>query len=243
VQIRRRVFKESTAWLLVDVLFGCVTPEGTGYAANFDNFSVAGKTGTNSDYRGVFFAGMTGYYAGAVWIGSDDYDPLVSGASGGTYAAPLWGAVMKAAHSYKGITVDQPIRSKSAADVGLIKVEICSVSGMLPTSACENDVNGYGTTVDYFLSGTEPVLKCNMHRSVRLCTRTYKAPTSDCDTERYGVIYMPEGHPLRTGVSTVVQHYFSGVSTSKETAEISKCTICSKRFGFLCLTYGGFGVV
>ena len=227
VQIRRRVFKESTAWMLVDVLIGCVGPEGTGASAKFDNITVAGKTGTNSDYRGVFFAGMTGYYAAAVWIGSDDYKPLVSGASGGTYAAPLWGAVMKAAHSYKGITVDQPIRTKSAADVGLMKVEVCSVSGMVPTSACRNDVNGYGTTTDYFLSGTEPVLSCNMHRSVRLCTRTYRSPTSDCDTERYGVIYMPEGHPLRNGVSTVVQQYFSGASTSKDTAEISKCTICS----------------
>lgn len=227
VQIVRQVFKESTAWMLVDILIGCVSSEGTGSKANFGNFTVAGKTGTNSDYRGVFFAGMTGYYAGAVWIGSDDYKPLVSGASGGTYAAPLWAAVMKAVHSYKGITEDQPIRTKSAADVGLIKVEVCSVSGMIPTSACRNDVNGYGTTVDYFLSGTEPALSCNMHRSVRLCERTYKAPTSDCDTQLFGVIYMPEGHPLRNGVSTVVQQYFSGASTSKDTAEISKCTICS----------------
>jgi len=227
VQIKRRVFKESTAWMLVDVLLGCVGPEGTGAQAKFGNITVAGKTGTNSDYRGVFFAGITGYYSGAVWIGSDDYKPLVSGASGGTYAAPLWGAVMKAAHTYAGATVDQPIRTKSAADVGLIKVEICSVSGMVPTSACRSDVNGYGTTVDYFLSGTEPVLTCNMHRSVRLCVRTYKAPTSDCDTGRFGVIYMPEGHPLRNGVSTVVQKYFSGASTSQDAAAISKCTICA----------------
>ncbi|MBQ3140939.1 MAG: hypothetical protein IJC25_03140, partial [Clostridia bacterium] len=96
--------------------------------------------------------------------------------------------------------------------------------------ACRNDVNGYETLTDYYLSGTEPVLSCNMHRSVRLCTRTYKAPTSDCDTERYGVIYMPEGHPLRNGVSTVVQQYFSGASASKDSAEISKCTICSNNY-------------
>jgi len=137
---------------------------------------------------------------------------------------------MKAAHNYAGATIDQPIRTKSAADVGLIKVEVCSVSGMVPTSACRNDVNGYGTTVDYFLSGTEPVLTCNMHRSVRLCTRTYKAPTSDCQTDRFGVIYMPEGHPLRNGVSTVVQQYFSGASTSRDAASISKCTICANDY-------------
>ena len=230
VQIRRRVFKESTAWMLVDVLIGCVGSSGTGSQAKFGGFEVAGKTGTNSDYRGVFFAGMTGYYSAAVWIGSDDYKPLVSGASGGTYAAPLWAAIMKAVHRYEGIEENRSIRTKSAADVGLIKVEVCSVSGMIPTSACRNDVNGYDTTTDYFLSGTEPVLKCNMHRSVRLCTRTYKAPTEDCETEKFGVIYMPEGHPLRTGVSTVIQKYFSGASTSRDTAEISKCTICTNDY-------------
>ena len=39
--------------------------------------TVAGKTGTQHPTTcGVTFAGMTGYYAGAVWIGSDNYKPL-----------------------------------------------------------------------------------------------------------------------------------------------------------------------
>jgi penicillin-binding protein 1A len=63
LQIKRQAFKETTAWLLVSVLKGCVSEGGTGQKANFGNFTVAGKTGTNSDYRGVFFAGMTGYYS------------------------------------------------------------------------------------------------------------------------------------------------------------------------------------
>ena len=33
---------------------------------------------------------MTGYYSGAVWVGSDNYKPLTSSATGGSYAAPLW---------------------------------------------------------------------------------------------------------------------------------------------------------
>ena len=38
--------------------------------------TVAGKTGTNSDYRGIFFAGMTPYYSAALWIGHDGNEPL-----------------------------------------------------------------------------------------------------------------------------------------------------------------------
>lgn len=235
VQITRQAFKESTAWMLVDLLIGCCSNsvEGsTGKKANFGGITVAGKTGTNSDFRGVTFAGMTGYLAGAVWIGADTYKPLVTGASGGSYAAPLWAAVMQAAHNYLGYTVDQPIRTKSAADVGLIQVEVCAVSGMLPTDACRHDISNYGTNTDYFLSGTEPQLSCNMHRMVKLCTASKRIPTSDCeDTAYYGVIYLPEGHPLRTGVSTVVQEYFPGASTEKDSAAIGKCTVCENNGG------------
>ncbi|MEF9895929.1 MAG: cell division protein ZapA, partial [Clostridia bacterium] len=42
-QIKRQVFKESTAWMLVDVLKGCVGENGTGKKANFGDFTVAGK--------------------------------------------------------------------------------------------------------------------------------------------------------------------------------------------------------
>ena len=47
---------------------------------------------------------MTGDLAGAVWIGADTYKPLVTGASGGSYAAPLWAAVMQAARDYLSAT-------------------------------------------------------------------------------------------------------------------------------------------
>ena len=234
-QITRRAFRESTAWMLVDMLIGCCSYDvegSTGKQANFGNFTVAGKTGTNSDYRGVFFAGMTGYLAAAVWIGSENYKPLVTGASGGSYAAPLWAAIMERAHAYLGYTVNQPIRTHSAASMGLIQVEVCGISGMVPTDACRNDISGYPTNTDYFASGTEPVLPCNMHRMVRLCTISKRIPTASCtSTQYYGVIYLPEGHPLRSGVSTVVQEYFPGASTAKDAAAMGTCTICSNNEG------------
>ena len=102
VQQKRQVFKQSTAWMLTDVLMGCVRSGGTGTRAVWGDITVAGKTGTNSNNIGVTFAGFTGYYSCAVWIGSDSYKPLTTDATGGTYAAPLWAAVMKTVHEMTG---------------------------------------------------------------------------------------------------------------------------------------------
>ncbi|MGI6240124.1 MAG: transglycosylase domain-containing protein, partial [Christensenellales bacterium] len=115
VQVKRQVFKQSTAWLLTDVLIGCVSSGGTGTRAVWGNITVAGKTGTNSNNIGVTFAGFTGYYACAVWIGSDNYRPLSTDATGGTYAAPLWAQIMKEVHTLTGKTQDRDIIQKSAA--------------------------------------------------------------------------------------------------------------------------------
>ena len=60
---------------------------------------MAGKTGTNSDQKGVFFAGMTGYYSSALWVGHDNYKALASSSTGSSAAAPLWQAYMKKIHS------------------------------------------------------------------------------------------------------------------------------------------------
>lgn len=177
VQLKRRVFQESTAWLITDVLKGCVASGGTGPKAVWGNIAVAGKTGTNSNNIGVSFGGFSGYYAGAVWIGSDYYKPLVKNATGGAYAAPLWAAVMKTVHEVTGCTENRDLLTVSASSVGLIKASCCAVSGMRATKYCHAD-HDHGTNTDYYLIGTEPVQPCVMHRS-------------------HGELYIPEGHPLR----------------------------------------------
>ncbi|MBR2572623.1 MAG: penicillin-binding protein [Clostridia bacterium] len=225
---KRRVFEESTAWLLVDVLKGCVATGGTGTKAVWDKkVPIGGKTGTNSDYRGVTFAGMSGYFSCAVWIGCDNYAPLTSNATGGTYAAPLWAAIMKRVHELKNCKPGKQIIPGSAAHYGLVKSEACAVSGMRPTSACAKDVNNYGTTTDYYVSGKEPAESCNMHRTIRLCTRSRKAPSEYCKSVKsYGTIYLPEGHPLRYADYNEVIKYFKGASTDKLSATIGICTVC-----------------
>jgi len=228
LQIRQRAFKESTAWLLVDMLEDCVSSSGTGSQARFDGMTVAGKTGTNSDARGVFFAGMTGYYSCAVWIGHDNYRPLASDATGGSYAAPLWAAVMSAAYDAAGITANREINTRSAEEVGLEKASVCAVSGLKPTDACRNDIDGYEVVRDYFLDGTQPTIECNMHRAVTLCTQSHLLPGPYCySTEVYGILYAPEGHPLRLADdASLVHKYFTYASASRDALQIDTCSTC-----------------
>ena len=227
VQIKRRVFKESTAWMLIDVLEGCASGSGTGSNARFGNHTIAGKTGTNSDARGVTFAGFTGYYSCAVWIGHDNYKPLVSSATGGTYGAPLWGTVMKAVYKAKGITENRELKWCGYEDAGLVKASACGVSGMKPTDACKRDANGYDVKSDYYAAGTQPSAYCNMHRFVTLCTETHLAAGEYCQSDVYGCIYIPDGHPLRGGTAKNVRKYFWGASTRRDASTIDKCTSCT----------------
>jgi len=99
---------------------------------------------------------------------------------------------------------------------------------MLPTSACVNDIDGYGTNTDFFLQGTIPTTPCIMHRAVRLCTRSKKAAGRYCtSTKVVGVIYIPEGHPLRYAEDIDdVNDYFTGASINEEAANMSFCTRC-----------------
>lgn len=54
----------------------------------------AGKTGTTSSERDVWFVGYVPQLATAVWIGNDNYNSLGKGITGGTFAAPIWRSFM-----------------------------------------------------------------------------------------------------------------------------------------------------
>ena len=192
-QIRRQVFKPSTAWLTVDMMKDVVS-SGTGTAAKISGQTVAGKTGTNSDQKGVFFAGLTGYYCGTVWIGHDNYKALSSKTTGGNSAAKLWKAFMEPIH--KGMA-NRNILEGSASDYGLVKVTTCNVSGQLATDACRHDVMGYGTTTDYWPAENVPTVSCQMHYTLDVCDQTGMLATDYCPSHSTrGVIILPIGHPL-----------------------------------------------
>lgn len=144
------LFSPQTAYILYDIL------KGSSSKAQFNDIPVAGKTGTTDKSDNYWFAGLTPYYSGSVWIGYD-YPQKMSGGSGS--AASLFGKVMAAVHTgleYKDIE----------APSGLVQAKVCKDSGKSPTDLCYQDQRGNRVKTEYFIEGTEPKSVCDVHVKV-----------------------------------------------------------------------------
>ncbi|MEG4484026.1 transglycosylase domain-containing protein [Microcoleus sp. D2_18a_B4] len=69
-------------------LQGVIT-SGTARAAQIGR-PAAGKTGTTSSERDIWFVGYVPQLSVAVWMGNDNYRPMSYGATGGGIVAPVW---------------------------------------------------------------------------------------------------------------------------------------------------------
>ena len=78
---------------LTTMLKGVLEPGGTGKKANIGR-PAAGKTGTTSSERDVWFVGYVPQLSTAVWVGNDNYQSMGKGITGGDYAAPVWRSFM-----------------------------------------------------------------------------------------------------------------------------------------------------
>jgi penicillin-binding protein 1A len=137
---QERVMKETTAYLMNDLLRSVVT-NGTGTRAQIGNWAVAGKTGTTSldpkKYGNItgspdaWFAGYTPNYVGVVWMGYDE-DPdkkhYLHNVFGGSYPAQIWKQVMTKALE------DEPVQSQFKKPAGIVSGAIDTKSGLLPSS-------------------------------------------------------------------------------------------------------------
>ncbi|MEA5571044.1 transglycosylase domain-containing protein [Calothrix sp. UHCC 0171] len=79
----------------IDVMRSVIT-EGTGKNAAIGR-PAAGKTGTTSSEKDIWFVGTVPQLTTAVWIGRDDNRQLARGATGGTTVAPIWADFMRRA--------------------------------------------------------------------------------------------------------------------------------------------------
>lgn len=182
-----KVYKDATTpYLLVDLLKNAVE-SGTGKNARIEGYEVAGKTGTNSDYASVFFAGMTCKYTAVVWIGHDyPANKLETNASGGKFAATLWNLFMTKLMEGEE---SKPIINENESTLGLLQRTVCPISGKLATDACihyrnsREEFNKFKTITDWFSYASVPTEPCDIHATLSICKESGCVAGKYCDPE------------------------------------------------------------
>jgi penicillin-binding protein 1A len=155
--VRRRPVLPSGVAFLTTRLMQEVVDRGTGSGVRTaglpHTIPAAGKTGTTNDAADVWFVGVTPDVVAGVWLGFDRPQRILTGASGGGLAAPVWGRVL-ADHYTR-----HPAPARWAPPLDVVPVEIDRRSGKLATESCPGEL----VTTDYFLVGTEPGESCPIH--------------------------------------------------------------------------------
>lgn len=171
-QEKRVVVSEQTAYIMTDMLKG-VIKRGTGWRLADLPFPAAGKTGTTNDSKDIWFIGYTPHLVGAVWIGHDEPTKMVN-VAGGKQPALIWKQVMEYAHK------NLPTQDFIKPDKIVGPIEVCSVSGKLPTELCANDPRGSKVISEIFIKGTEPTDFCNTHVKKEICAESNLLATEYC---------------------------------------------------------------
>jgi penicillin-binding protein 1C len=167
-----RVIDKRVAWLISDIL-----SDNDARRLGFGEFSslrldrpAAVKTGTTSNFHDNWTIGYTPQVVVGVWVGNTSYEPMrdVNGLTG---AAPIW-------HQFiRTVLTGQPELSFIQPD-GFVKLEICALSGLLPTQSCPY------RRLEWFIEGTQPIEEDRFYQEVRIDTSTGRLANEYTPPER-----------------------------------------------------------
>ena len=172
-QEKQAVLSSQVAYLISHVLSDnqARTPAfGEGSVLRLGDRPAAVKTGTTTDYRDNWTVGYTPDLVVGAWVGNADNQPMnqVSGVSG---AGPIWHDFMELA------LLGRPSREFERPP-GIIEVEICSLSGLMPTPYCSH------TRHELFIAGTEPRLFDNWYQPFLIDSASGLLASADTPPER-----------------------------------------------------------
>jgi 1A family penicillin-binding protein len=149
----RKGMDAAVAYIVTDILRDAVD-YGTGSGVRAAGFrgAVAGKTGTTNNATDAWFVGYTPDLVGAVWIGYDRPTPLGSAATGGGFAAPVWGRIMRQVYA------DRPVPAEWAPPAGVLQYRVDPQTGLVLQDGCEP----YGSAArsEIFVAGSVPRTTC-----------------------------------------------------------------------------------
>jgi len=109
------------------------------------------KTGTTRNFRDNWTIGFTPQLLTTVWVGNADASPMqnISGVDG---AGPIWHDFMEAALQFEP-------QEKFSIPNGLQQIEICALSGKLPTDLCTDRI------YEWFVHSQEPKEKDDYYQN------------------------------------------------------------------------------
>ncbi|MGQ0561270.1 MAG: penicillin-binding protein 1A [Gemmatimonadota bacterium] len=144
----QEVIDPAVAFMTVSLMQDVVN-RGTGAGVRAAGYTgpAAGKTGTTNDAADIWFIGFTPDMIGTIWMGFDKRQTILSSATGGEIAAPVWGRVMRRAGENGGGWTPPPgIETRLVDANGNVLGENCPTVG--------------ATRREYFISGTAPLAEC-----------------------------------------------------------------------------------
>lgn len=135
------VIKRSTSALMNYMLQDVVSPRGTGKNAMCKGIKIAGKTGTDDDYKNNWFVGVTPDYCFAFWHGRNSKN----------ITTELF------ADAITSIYEDKTEKKENFAHLASVKeIAFCTESGKMFTSSCPTIEKGYFVP-------DQPLLPCDEH--------------------------------------------------------------------------------
>jgi penicillin-binding protein 1A len=125
---------------------------GTKWGTIAGGTELCGKTGTTQNWSDAWTCGFSPYYTTIMWAGFDRKGASLGvELTGATATGMFWGPYMGEIHQ----GLEPKVFEKP--ETGIVEIEICTESGLIPTDACPD------RTTEIFLAGTEPVDFCNYH--------------------------------------------------------------------------------
>ncbi|MCI8517981.1 MAG: penicillin-binding protein [Hungatella sp.] len=180
VQESHQALKPETAFLLTDAMrdvmngsskFAATAISPTGRRAALSSMTAAGKSGTTTGSKDLWFVGYTPYYTAGIWSGNDENQPITGKTS---YHKDIWKRIMDRVHEgleNRGFDVPQ----------GVTKSYVCRKSGKLALwGVCDGDPRGNAIYSEYFAPGTAPKISCDVHQKAVVCLESQGLATDSC---------------------------------------------------------------
>jgi penicillin-binding protein 1C len=167
-----RVLDERVAWL-VSVILADDDARRLSFGPNsilrLDRVAAV-KTGTTNDFRDNWTIGYTPEIVTGVWVGNANNEPMVN-VSGISGAGPIW------SHFMRTVLAGRPDRP-FARPAGLVEIEVCANSGLLPTPDCPYRRR------EWFIAGVTPQQYDTVYRRVIIDRATGRLADEGTPSER-----------------------------------------------------------